>query len=35
MKLGALIAATMIICYLATVYLFPVLLGLGKEKIKV
>jgi len=35
MKLGALIAATMIVCYLATVYLFPVLLGLGKEKIKV
>ena len=35
MKLGALIAATMIICYGATVYLFPVLLGLGKEKIKV
>ncbi|HID37200.1 MAG TPA: hypothetical protein EYP39_07495, partial [Ghiorsea sp.] len=35
MKLGALIAATMIICYFATVYLFPVLLGLGKEKIKV
>jgi len=35
MKLGALIAATMIICYLATVYLFPVLLGLGKEKLKV
>jgi len=35
MKLGALIAATMIVCYLATIYLFPVLLGLGKEKIKV
>jgi len=35
MKLGALIAATMIVCYLATCYLFPVLLGLGKEKIKV
>ncbi len=35
MKLGALIAATMIICYAATVYLFPVLLGLGKDKIKV
>ncbi len=35
MKLGALIAATMVICYLATCYLFPVLLGLGKEKIKV
>ncbi|PCI45072.1 MAG: hypothetical protein COB41_02570 [Proteobacteria bacterium] len=35
MKLGALIAATMVVCYLATCYLFPVLLGLGKEKIKV
>jgi len=35
MKLGALIAATMLICYLATCYLFPVLLGLGKGKIKV
>jgi len=35
MKLGALIAATMIVCYLATCYLFPVLLGLGKHKIKV
>ncbi len=35
MKLGALIAATMVICYLATCYLFPVLLGLGKGKIKV
>jgi len=35
MKLGALIAATMVICYLATCYLFPVLLGLGKHKIKV
>jgi len=35
MKLGALIAATMLVCYLATCYLFPVLLGLGKEKIKV
>ncbi|GAV21215.1 multidrug efflux protein [Mariprofundus micogutta] len=35
MKLGALIAATMVICYLATCYLFPVLLGLGKEKIRV
>ncbi len=34
-KLGALIAATMVICYMATVYLFPVLLGLGKDKIKV
>ena len=35
MKLGALIAATMVVCYLATCYLFPVLLGLGKDKIKV
>jgi len=35
MKLGALIAATMMVCYLATCYLFPVLLGLGKHKIKV
>jgi len=35
MKLGALIAATMVICYLATCYLFPVLLGLGKSKLKV
>jgi len=35
MKLGALIAATMVVCYLATCYLFPVLLGLGKSKIKV
>jgi len=35
MKLGALIAATIVICYLATCYLFPVLLGLGKHKIKV
>ncbi|MDT8376113.1 MAG: MMPL family transporter [Mariprofundaceae bacterium] len=35
MKLGALIAATMVICYLATCYLFPVLLGLGREKIRV
>jgi predicted RND superfamily exporter protein len=35
MKLGALIAATMVVCYLATCYLFPVLLGLGKKKIKV
>ena len=34
-KLGSLIAATMLVCYLATCYLFPVLLGLGKEKIKV
>jgi len=35
MKLGALIAATMVVCYLATCYLFPVLLGMGKKKIKV
>lgn len=35
MKLGALVAATMVICYLATCYLFPVLLGLGKKKTKV
>jgi len=35
MKLGALIAATMVVCYLATCYLFPVLLGLGKKKIQV
>jgi len=35
MKLGALIATTMVVCYLATVYLFPVLLGLGKKKLKV
>jgi len=35
MKLGALIAATMVVCYFATCYLFPVLLGLGKEKIRV
>jgi predicted RND superfamily exporter protein len=35
MKLGALIAATMVICYLATCYLFPVLLGLGRKKIRV
>lgn len=35
MKLGALIAATMTVCYVATVYLFPVLLGLGKKNIKV
>ena len=34
MKLGALIAATMVVCYLATCYLFPVLLGLGKGKSK-
>ncbi|MBF0281729.1 MAG: MMPL family transporter [Zetaproteobacteria bacterium] len=31
MKLGALIAATMVICYLATCYLFPVLLRLQKH----
>ena len=35
MKLGALIAATMLICYAATCYLFPVLLGLGKKPIDV
>lgn len=32
MKLGSLVAATMVVCYLASCYLFPVLLGLGKEK---
>jgi len=32
MKLGALIAATMVVCYLATVYLFPVLLVLGQKR---
>lgn len=32
MKLGSLVAATMVVCYLATCYLFPVLLGLGRKK---
>ncbi len=31
MKLGGLIAATMLVCYLASVYLFPVILGLRKR----
>ncbi|MES0371787.1 MAG: MMPL family transporter [Mariprofundaceae bacterium] len=37
MKLGSLVAATMVVCYLASCYLFPVLLGLGlgKEKTEV
>ena len=34
MKLGSLVAATMAVCYLASCYLFPVLLGLGKGKSK-
>jgi predicted RND superfamily exporter protein len=32
MKLGVLIAATMLICYFASCYLFPIVLGLRNKE---